>query len=152
VPDPINPDELNAVSFRAAMSLTRRMLEKRFVSATDAPGLLRFFGKKAAEISRSREPLGYPAMRHAADLTGCLIERGRISGKDAVADSLSTHVRALDAVAVTLPPDRVRAVMAASTELVVKMFETVTLSAGAVPGTLLSIAAACLETLEGRTD
>jgi hypothetical protein len=126
------------------------MLEKRFVSAAAAPALVRFIGGRAAEQMRAREPLGYPALRHAADITGRLIERGRISGPDGIATGLATALDALDAAARGIPPDKVRPVMAASCEYVLKLLETVTLSAEAVPATLASLSSAFLDVLEGR--
>jgi hypothetical protein len=142
---------MRALAFQCAKDLTRRMLEKRFVSASGAPDLIRYLGDAAAALCRGRPPLGYPALRHAADITGCLIERGRLSGREAVAASLESVLEALDAAARSLPPDKARQVMAASCELTLKMLETITLSAQAIPETLASLAAAFLDVLEGRS-
>jgi hypothetical protein len=141
---------MDALCFRCAKDLARRMLEKRFVSAAGAPDLVRHLGRAARGLCRGREPLGYPALRHASDITGALIERGRISGRDGAVASLGSLLEAMDGIARGLPPGRARPVMAASCELVLKMFETVTLSAQAVPATLESLASAFLDVLEGR--
>jgi hypothetical protein len=126
------------------------MLEKRYATASAAPGLVRFIGASAARLCRAREPLGYPALRHATEITGRLIERGRISGRDGVVAGLAASLAALDNAARGISPDRTRAVMAASCEYVLKLLETVTLSAEAVPGTLAELASAFSDVLEGR--
>lgn len=150
MPDPTDPARLNEAAFQCARDLARRMLEKRYVTAAGAPALVRFIGAEAARLCRAREPLGYPALRHATDITGRLIERGRISSRDGVARGLASALEALDAAARGLPQDRTRPVMAASCEYVLKLLETVTLSAEAVPGTLAELASAFLDVLEGR--
>jgi hypothetical protein len=150
LPDPADETELNAVCFRCAKDLARRMLEKRFVSAQGAPDLIRSLGAAAAAHCRGREPMGYPALRHAADITGCLIERGRIASREAAEASLAALLAGLDAAARPVPQEKRKAVMAASCELTLKMIESVTLSSQAIPGTLAALASACLDVLEGR--
>jgi hypothetical protein len=150
MPDPADENRLNEAAFQCAKDLARRMLERRHVSPSAAPGLVRFLGARAAGLCRAREPLGYPALRHATEIVGRLIERGRISDRDGAAAGLASAIGALDAAAAKLPPERVRPVMAASCEYVLKLLETVTLSAEAVPGTLAELSAAFLDVLEGR--
>ncbi|MDR1165449.1 MAG: hypothetical protein LBO66_06175 [Deltaproteobacteria bacterium] len=122
-----------------SQDLCRKLLEKRFLSARDAPAALELLGRAGLRILRAYPAPGFPCLRLAASLTGRLVERGRLSSVEAASRNLAENAAALHILAGPLPPESKRPLAQTAVDLVLKMLETVTLSSQAIPFTLKTL-------------
>jgi hypothetical protein len=144
--------EKKKLSLSVANSLVLRLLEKRFLTHESAPEALTFFCEKCLSLLLTIKPVGYPCLKMAGDITGRLIEAGRLSNKDAVARHLEDHMLTLELIAATLPPEHKKEILKVSSDMVLKMLETVTLSGTSIPKVLGKAAENAARFLEGKKE
>ena len=129
-------EELKKISLAVSNSLTTRLLEKRFLSLANAPEALLVFAEQFLAHGTKVNPRGYPGLKMAGDIAGRLIEAGRLSKRDAVLRTVEDILLVLDSIADTLPQRHKREILKISSDMVLKMLETITLSGTSIPGTL----------------
>ncbi|MDR2459319.1 MAG: hypothetical protein LBE38_00845 [Deltaproteobacteria bacterium] len=132
---------LKVLAFKTSKRLTLRLLEKRYVAANNVAELLEFFADKCLELLQSLKPFGYPCLTLASEITGRLIQAGRLTNKDSVAKNLSENMETLEVIKEDLKSQDVGLVLKCSVEMVLKMLETVILSTSSIPKILAEISA-----------
>jgi hypothetical protein len=135
----------NGPALALARDLCSKLLERRALGPGQLEEALRAFGEKGrAILADSRE--AFPALRLAGEITGRLIERGRLSSVSAALESLGQNARAVKEAAASLPPEKAGPAIKAAQDLVLKLLETNAISPGAVKDSLreLSRAAASI--------
>jgi hypothetical protein len=144
--------EKRKLALSVANSLVTRLLEKRFLNHESAPEALTFFCEKCLSLLIKINPQGYPGLKMAGDIAGRLIEAGRLSNKDAVVRHMEDHMLTLELIASTLPPETKKEILKISSDMVLKMLETITLSGTSIPKVLGNVAENAARFLEGKED
>jgi hypothetical protein len=137
---PDGPD-FALLALKAAEDLALRLLERRVTSPGKVPGLVDRLGRHCLALLEGDPVPRLPYLRHAASLTGRLIERGSLSEPGAICQDLDENMAALKEIAASAPDGRAKEVLASTVSLVMKMLETKSLSASSVPETLRAVAA-----------
>jgi hypothetical protein len=133
------------LALNIARDLALKFLERRSVSPGRIPGFIGYIGKNCRDLLQSDGEGPLPLLRPAAAITARLIERGSLSGNEAVWLNLSGNLKILKEIAETLPPERAMEILRNSVALLLKTLETRTLGADSVKTYLESLAKSAAE-------